>query len=71
VEYSSGYPKAIRILLTWVVPYGLVSFYQASYLLDRRLGNLAWLAPVATGILLLTGYRFWEFGLKNDNRTGT
>jgi ABC-2 type transport system permease protein len=67
----SIYPKAISILLTWFVPYGLASFYPASYLLDRNDGYLAWLAPIAAGILLFIAYRFWEFGLKHYNSTGT
>jgi len=67
----SIYPKAIGILLTWVVPYGLASFYPASYLLGRSLGYIAWLAPVAAGILLFIAYRFWEFGLRHYNSTGT
>jgi ABC-2 type transport system permease protein len=65
------YPKAINILLTWIIPYGLASFYPASYLLDRDLGNLAWLAPLAAVLLLLGAYRFWELGLKHYNSTGT
>ncbi len=65
------YPKAIGILLTWVVPYGLTSFYPASYLLNRASGALAWLSPLAAVILLLIGYRFWVFGLRHYNSTGT
>jgi ABC-2 type transport system permease protein len=65
------YPKAISILLTWIVPYGLASFYPASYLLNRSSGNLAWLAPFVAAVLLLLGYRFWQFGLKHYNSTGT
>jgi ABC-2 type transport system permease protein len=67
----SIYPKAIGILLTWIVPYGLASFYPASYLLDRDLGWLAWLAPVAAAILLFTAYRFWAFGQRHYSGTGT
>jgi ABC-2 type transport system permease protein len=65
------YPKAINILLTWIVPYGLASFYPASYLLDRQVGNLAWIAPLIAALLLFLGYRFWQFGLKHYNSTGT
>jgi ABC-2 type transport system permease protein len=65
------YPKAINILLTWIVPYGLASFYPASYLLDRSAGNLAWIAPFISALLLFLGYRFWQFGLKHYNSTGT
>ena len=65
------YPKAVNILLTWIVPYGLASFYPASFLLDRPLGNLAWLSPFAAALLLFLGYRFWQFGLKHYGSTGT
>ena len=65
------YPKAINILLTWIVPYGLASFYPASYLLDRGAGNLAWIAPFISALLLFLGYRFWQFGLRHYNSTGT
>ncbi len=65
------YPKAINILLTWIVPYGLASFYPASYLLNREMGNLAWISPIVAALLLFFGYRFWEFGLKHYSSTGT
>jgi ABC-2 type transport system permease protein len=65
------YPKAINILLTWIVPYGLASFYPASYLLNRSVGNLAWIAPFVAALLLFLGYRFWQFGLKHYGSTGT
>ncbi len=65
------YPKAIGILLTWVVPYGLASFYPASYLLGREMGWAAWLAPLAAGVLMFIAYRFWVFGLRHYNSTGT
>jgi ABC-2 type transport system permease protein len=67
----SIYPKAIGILLTWVVPYGLASFYPAAFLLDRELGWLAWLAPLAAALLLYLGYRFFQFGLRHYSGTGT
>jgi ABC-2 type transport system permease protein len=67
----SIYPKAIGILLTWVVPYGLASFYPASFLLDRPWGWAAWLAPLAAALLLYLGYRFFQFGLRHYSGTGT
>lgn len=65
------YPRAIGILLTWLIPYGFASFYPASYLLDRDYGNLAWLGPLVAAILLFIGYRFWQTGLKYYSGTGT
>jgi ABC-2 type transport system permease protein len=67
----SIYPKAIGILLTWVIPYGLASFYPAAYLLGRELGWVAWLAPLAAAVLLFLGYRFFQFGLRHYSGTGT
>lgn len=65
------YPKAINILLTWVVPYGLASFYPASFLLDREMGNIVWITPLVAGFLLFIAYRFWQFGLRHYSGTGT
>jgi len=67
----SIYPKAIGILLTWVLPYALASYYPASYLLDRASGNLAWLGPIVAALLLFLGYRFFQFGLRHYSGTGT
>jgi ABC-2 type transport system permease protein len=65
------YPRAIGILLTWLIPYGFASFYPASYLLERDFGSLAWLGPFVAAILLFIGYRFWQTGLKYYSGTGT
>jgi ABC-2 type transport system permease protein len=67
----SIYPKAIGILLTWVIPYGFASFYPASYVLNRDVGNIAWFGPFVAVLLLFIGYRFWQFGLKYYSGTGT
>jgi ABC-2 type transport system permease protein len=65
------YPRAVAILLTWVVPYGFASFYPASHLLGRDVGALAWLGlPISAG-LLMVGYRFWSFGLRHYSSTGS
>jgi ABC-2 type transport system permease protein len=64
------YPKAINILLTWVIPYGFASFYPASYLVNRDVGNLTWFGPFVA-VLLFVGYRFWQTGLKYYSGTGT
>lgn len=65
------YPKAISILLTWVIPYGFASFYPASYILDRNVGNIVWFGPVVAAFLMFMGFRFWQFGLKHYSGTGT
>src|SRR5262249_25958946 len=55
----SIYPRAIRFVLTWLIPYGFASFYPASFLLGRDLGPIVWLSPVVAGALLMIGYCFW------------
>jgi ABC-2 type transport system permease protein len=65
------YPKITSILLTWLIPYGLASFYPASYLLGRDVGYLAWVSPVVAGLLLVIGYRVWLFGLRHYTGTGS
>ena len=67
----SIYPRAISILLTWVIPYGFASFYPASYLLGKEIGNIAWFAPLIAAFLMFIGYRFWQFGLKYYSGTGS
>ena len=66
------YPKAIGILLTWLVPYGFASFYPASVLLGREIAPaLAWAGPLVAVTALLIGYRVWLFGLRHYNGTGS
>ncbi len=67
----SIYNTAIRILLTWLIPYGFVSFYPASYLLGRDIGLMAWLSPLVAAAFLLIAYRVWLFGLRHYSSTGS
>jgi ABC-2 type transport system permease protein len=65
------YHSGIRILLTWLIPYGFVSFYPASRMLGRDVGIMAWLSPVVAGVLMLAAYRVWLFGLRHYSGTGS
>ncbi len=65
------YPRAVGLALTWAIPYGLASFYPASYLLGRDVGPLAWAGPPAAALLLALAYRFWRFGLRHYSGTGS
>lgn len=67
----SIYRQGISILMTWVIPYGLTSFYPASYLLGRSVGVMAWMGVPVAAVLLLGGYRFWLFGLRHYGSTGS
>jgi ABC-2 type transport system permease protein len=65
------YHGAIRILLTWLIPYGFVSFYPASYLLGRDVGVMVWLSPVVATVFIVVAYRVWLFGLRHYSGTGS
>lgn len=67
----SIYHSGIRILLTWIIPYGFVSFYPASYLLGRDASTLVWLSPVVALVFIFAAYRFWLFGLRHYSSTGS
>lgn len=67
----SIYPRAISILMTWLIPYGFASFYPASRLLGLDLGTLAWAGPFVAAALLLIAYRVWQFGLRHYWSTGS
>ena len=66
------YPKAIGILLTWLIPYGFASFYPAAFLLERGISPaLAWSAPFVAALAFAIAYRVWRFGLRHYGSTGS
>jgi ABC-2 type transport system permease protein len=67
----SIYPRVVNIILTWFIPYGLASYYPASFLLGRDVGILAWLPPLVAFIMMLLAYRIWLFGLSHYSGTGS
>lgn len=72
VKYPlSIYGRGISILMTWVIPYGFVSYYPANYLLGRGTVTLAWLVPVVAAALFTLAYRLWVFGLRHYSSTGS
>jgi len=77
VQYPlSIYQRAVQIFLTLVIPYAFISFYPLQYLLGKD--DFLMFHPVvqfltpAVGILLaFLAYRFWLFGLKHYNSSGS
>lgn len=65
------YPRAVGILMTWLIPYGFASFYPASQLLGRDIGALAWIGPFVAVVAVLLAYRLWRFGLRHYVGTGS
>jgi ABC-2 type transport system permease protein len=61
----SIYSRGIQRLLTWVLPFGLVSYYPAQYLLHRgAVGPMAFVAVPMAMLLFCIAGRFWVFGLR-------
>jgi len=67
----SLYGKRVQALFTWVLPFGLASFWPASRLTGREAGAIVWAAPLVAAAFALAAYRFWRFGLRHHEGTGT
>jgi ABC-2 type transport system permease protein len=65
------YRKSISVAMTWVIPYGLCSFYPAGYLLGRNVGYMAWVSVPVAMVMLFIGYRLWLVGLRHYGGTGS
>jgi ABC-2 type transport system permease protein len=65
------YPQVIRVLLTWIIPFALTSYYPVSLLLGRDAGLPALTSVPVALVMLFIGYRFWLVGLRAYRGTGT
>jgi len=74
-RYPVGiYNKAIRFLLTWILPFAFVGVIPASYFLDRNedgLSSLALLTPVVGIVVLTLGLMIWNRGIKRYRGAGS
>ena len=62
----------LQFLFTWVIPYGMMGFYPAAFLLrgdEYRVYGL--LAPLVGFILLGLSLATWEFAIKHYQSTGS
>jgi ABC-2 type transport system permease protein len=67
----SLYGKTLETFFTWVVPFGFASFWPASRLLGRDTGPIFWAGPLVAAAFSLAAWRFWRFGLRHHQGTGT
>ncbi|XEC93884.1 ABC transporter permease [Paenibacillus tarimensis] len=74
-RYPVGiYNKAIRFILTWVIPFAFVGVYPASYFLDRTRGDeasMALLTPVVGVVFAALGLLIWNHGVKRYRGAGS
>lgn len=70
------FPRAIRLLFTFVVPAIFLSYFPMTYILNKPYalnapGFVPFLAPwIAVGLFWLS-LRFWHFGIKNYQSSGS
>ncbi len=69
----SIYRPIVRILLTFVVPFGFVAFYPAAHFLQRGTPYriYSYFVPVAGLIMLGLGVRMWNLGLRRYSGAGS
>lgn len=68
----SIYSRGIERLFTWAIPFGLVSYYPAQYLLRRgEVGPMAYMALPVAAVLFVVATRFWSFGLRRYTGAGS
>lgn len=65
------YPRAVNVILTWLIPYAFTSFYPATFLLGRDTSLVVWLGPLVAAGLLFLGYQLWQLGLRHYAGTGS
>jgi len=70
------FPRAIRIIFTFVVPAIFLSYFPAVYILNKpdplnAPSFVSFLAPVITIAIFWAAMNFWRFGIKNYQSTGS
>jgi len=67
------YNKAIRFLLTWLLPFAFVGVYPASFFLDRQDGGemMALLTPAVGAVFCAIGLLVWNRGVKRYRGAGS
>lgn len=65
------YHTSVNVVFTWILPFGIASYYPASYLLGHPVGWLAWIAPVVALVLVFVGYGVWKTGLSRYTGAGS
>ena len=67
------YRPFIRILLTWIIPFGFVAFYPSAAFMHKEatFGVLAKIAPLMGVLLLTIGALIWRTGVQRYSGAGT
>ena len=66
------FPSALRFLLRWVVPFGFVAFYPSQGLLGHEpYAELVYLSPLVALAFAFLASRFWGWGVRRYESTGS
>ncbi len=70
------FPRAIRLLFTFIVPAIFLSYFPMTYILNKPVEVIAprfvpFLAPIIALSLFWLSLQFWHFGIKNYQSTGS
>jgi ABC-2 type transport system permease protein len=70
------FPRPIRMMFTYLVPAIFISYYPATFILNKpnplnAPPFFAFLAPLVAAVTMIIALRFWEFGVKNYQSTGS
>lgn len=64
------FAKAIKTVLTWVLPLGFIGFYPASYLLNNEWSHYIFALPGIVGVFLLLTSLIWKRGIRRYRGSG-
>ncbi len=67
------YPRGLQLLLTFAIPFALLNYYPAVFILDQRdINGLSMIGILIIGIILFTVmYKIWNLGVKKYQGTGS
>lgn len=67
----SVFPLLIRNFFTFMIPFGFIGYYPASYLSGKAGSEILVLMPLCAGIVAGIATLIWSSGIKGYNSTGT
>ena len=70
------FPRPIRLIFTFFVPAIFLSYFPAIFILEKTDPLNApeifqFIAPLIAGLMLWLAFRFWRFGVRNYQSTGS
>ncbi|MTI71714.1 MAG: ABC transporter permease [Firmicutes bacterium] len=77
IDYPiSIYNKGLKILLTFILPYGFISFYPSKYFLNKSNDEIfhylfQYATPIVGILLFILSYKVWLLGVNNYKSTGS